>query len=228
MANNRDAIVLIASFEILFKECLMRAAKSLGFVAVLAVMMVGLFSLRTWADNVPASNSPSPNPAGNGNPGLTRKAPLRALASDETGKFFMFMLNIKNLNMTPDFTLSADQKKQINAIKGDWDKANKDFQDEHGIAKLQASLGQAWRHSFQNGARGEPDAAVNAAQKTLDDAMKDAPKADPYLEKVHAVLTTDQQKALADLEAANKAAAEKQKVLFEKMVAPVLKEKDNN
>jgi Spy/CpxP family protein refolding chaperone len=102
------------------------------------------------------------------------------------------LMIVTDLNMTPDFTLAADQKTRIAAIRDDYKKAfeawQKDNQDK--LNQNQKDMAAAFKDQDKD--------AITDAGKAMTELYKTAPQAKDLDEKIMAVLTADQKKAVED------------------------------
>jgi hypothetical protein len=119
------------------------------------------------------------------------------------------------LNLSPDFTLTADQKTKVQSVRDDfkkqtdeWRKAHADeikkLQDE--AAELRGGGGFGGGGGGQGGANREKMREIFQARQQL---MESAPKSDEAVAEIKGILTTDQLKKLDAAVAAKQAEMEK-------------------
>lgn len=112
-----------------------------------------------------------------------------------------FLMQLANLNMTPDFSLDKAQKEKIAALKAEFDAAVTKFQadnNDEGV-KLQDALQKALH------AKDRDQAKIQEYIKQQQELMAKGPKSADTIAKVKELLTADQAKVLEDKLAAQKA-----------------------
>jgi len=127
--------------------------KTLALVAMLVAITFGSLAMQALADNNPANNPPNPaapntvqNPAPGqigGPQGPAGFVPVPQVNWVEINKVNVLMNQLKELNMQPDFTLTADQKQQIADVVAAWTDATKadvTLKADSYIAKINAVL----------------------------------------------------------------------------------------
>ncbi len=104
--------------------------------------------------------------------------------------FDNYVAALADLNLTPDFTLTADVKKQVQAVRDDWKKANDDFKTAHKdeLDKAQAAIRDAMQAQDRE--------AGQTARQALQDINAKGPKAEEYIAKIKALLTPEQADAV--------------------------------
>ena len=102
--------------------------------------------------------------------------------------FTQYVAALADCNLSPDFTLTADEKTKIQGVRDDFKKAEDDFQTAN-----KDDLDKA-RQAFRD-ANGDQD-AMATARTNLQAIMAKGPKAEDYVAKVKALLTPDQSDAV--------------------------------
>lgn len=109
---------------------------------------------------------------------------------------------LAELNLSPDFTLTPEQKTKLKAIREEHRKAMEAWRQEHeaDIRKLEEEV-QAVRRDAAGGgggAEGGPRAALREVLQAYQDLLATAPKADKPLADTKAILTPEQLKAFEE------------------------------
>jgi Spy/CpxP family protein refolding chaperone len=131
----------------------------------------------------PANPQPGANP-GAGGPNL-----IANLLQRFNG-LAQYVAVLAEANLSPDFTLTAEQKTQIKEIRGQFQKDAEEFikKNQEQIDKIRQSV-QAARDA------GDPDAMREAFRQAMQDGQELAsqgPKPQEYVAKIKAVLTPEQ------------------------------------
>lgn len=116
-----------------------------------------------------------------------------------------FIIVLADVNLAPDFSLSKEQKDQIQAIRDAYRKQQEKWRSDHeaDIQKLRERFRDAMR---QGGGGRDAFAELNKAREEL---MATAPKADDAIKQIKAVLTEDQLKRVETRQAELRAEAER-------------------
>src|SRR5262249_45826345 len=111
------------------------------------------------------------------------------------------------LNLSPTFTLTADQKAKIQAIRDDYQKQVDKWKSDHDadIKKINDEMTQARQNAGGGGAGGAGGGGGGANFRTImqerQTLVASAPKADDAIKAIRAVLDETEQKALDKAEA---------------------------
>jgi hypothetical protein len=150
---------------------------------------------------------------GFGGPGGAFAGPgmMRVMLSRDPMEELVYALG--ELNLTPDFTLTADQKTKIQSVRDDFKKQMEDWRKAHAdeMKKLQdeaAELrgGGGPGAGGQEGANREKFRELFEARQQL---MESAPKSDEAVAEIKGILTTEQLKKLDAAVAAKQVEMEK-------------------
>lgn len=154
------------------------------------ILMMGMCGVSLAADG----DQPAPGPGPGGPPpGLVGAIMRRVM--DPNGPMGMMGQNalsetmriVAELNLTPDFTLTVEQKQKIQAIRDEFKKQQQKWQQDHAaeIKDIQKQMADAQ----ENGGGPEDMQKIAQASRKLQES---APKGDEFVKQIKAVLTTDQ------------------------------------
>jgi hypothetical protein len=135
---------------------------------------------------------------------------MRAQAQDPLDEIIQLL---GELNLAPDFTLSAEQKQTIQTARDEFKKQMDQWRADHAeeLKKLEDEMAQARAAIAQNAAAGQPNTRQNLQQvaQARQELNDTAPRADETIVQIKGALTTEQLKKLQAKEADRQAENEK-------------------
>jgi hypothetical protein len=112
------------------------------------------------------------------------------------------VMMLGELNLSPDFNLSGEQKQKIQSIRDDFKSANEAFKKDHADELKQLDDQQKeLMDGFQNGNIPDPGAMMELMEQRRA-VMQNAPDGAEHASQIKALLTPDQVKKLEEKEAA--------------------------
>ena len=135
---------------------------------------------------------------------------MRAQAQDPLDEIIQLL---GELNLGPDFTLSAEQKQSIQTARDEYKKQMDHWRTDHEeeLKKLEDEMTQARAAIAQNAAAGQPNTRQNLQQiaQARQELTDTAPRSDETIVQIKGTLTTDQLKRLQAKETDRQAENEK-------------------
>src|SRR5690348_1029574 len=192
----------------------MRSNSALVVVAAMVLAVLVGFTSSVCAQqpnandpNNTANSGPAPGatgvrfsvggPMGGGNVMVMPAGPM--MSRDSLAPLIM---TLGELNLAPDFNLSAEQKQKIQAIRDDFKGAMEAFRKDHADELKQLDDQQKeLMDGFQNGNIPDPGTMMELAQQRQA-LMQNAPDGSEHATQVRATLNDEQRKKLEDKEAA--------------------------